>query len=241
MRKVISMRRLRSHIFCDNETIDTFFCTMRELRKEAIDMGNEIPDSVFREIVLAAFPTASFDTIMQNINANPSTFPSSSSVIQHISFQYSRSENRPDAVVPGDRLPQANSVAYLTSHIETLEKQLAASANAVKSPEKKCRNCQRQGHLIEDCFRKGGGKEGQYPPWWKGKKDTTVGSSTANVTATPPESTPEVGELPQYFGLTASLIAENGNEIYTPCDHVAQSSEASTPLRERASCPRCVL
>ncbi|KAJ3991667.1 hypothetical protein F5050DRAFT_1865300 [Lentinula boryana] len=93
MRKVSSMRKLRSHIFRENKTLDTFLCTMREFQKEAIDMGNEIPNKVFREIVLAAFPTSTFDTIMQNINANPSTFPSSTSIIQHISFQYLRAEN----------------------------------------------------------------------------------------------------------------------------------------------------
>ncbi|KAJ3992832.1 hypothetical protein F5050DRAFT_1811081 [Lentinula boryana] len=93
MRKVITMRKLRSHIFRENETLDEFLCMLRELQKEATDMGNDILDDVFREIVMAAFPTVAFDTIMQNINANPSTFLTSSSVIQHISFQYSRSEN----------------------------------------------------------------------------------------------------------------------------------------------------
>lgn len=27
------------------------------------------------------------------------------------------------------------------------------------------------GHLVKDCFAHGGGKEGQYPDWWKGKRD----------------------------------------------------------------------
>ncbi|KAJ3991836.1 hypothetical protein F5050DRAFT_1715766, partial [Lentinula boryana] len=45
MRKVISMRKLRSHIFHKNETLDTFLRAMQEFRKEAINMGNEIPDN----------------------------------------------------------------------------------------------------------------------------------------------------------------------------------------------------
>ncbi|KAJ6480624.1 hypothetical protein DFH09DRAFT_951118, partial [Mycena vulgaris] len=36
----------------------------------------------------------------------------------------------------------------------------------------KCTNtqCGRTGHLAKDCFRVGGGKEGQWPDWWKGKR-----------------------------------------------------------------------
>ncbi|KAJ3816489.1 hypothetical protein F5880DRAFT_1619268 [Lentinula raphanica] len=148
MRKTLSMQRLRSHIYREEDTIDTFFKTLRDLRKEAIDMGNEVSDSVFQKIVLATFPTIAFDTIMQNINANLTIFATSTSVLQQIAFQYSRS---------------VNSVSTLASRLEFIEKQILASANAVQSPKKKCRNCQRLGHIAEDCFRKGGGKEGQYP------------------------------------------------------------------------------
>ncbi|KAJ3780404.1 hypothetical protein GGU10DRAFT_234962, partial [Lentinula aff. detonsa] len=104
--------------------------------------------------------------------------------------------------------------AYLASRIESLEKKLTTSANAVKYPERKCRNCQRTGHIAEECFRKGGGKEGQYPAWWKGKKDVERGETTANVAATPGELTPAVAELTQYYGLTASFREETGSEIY---------------------------
>ncbi|KAJ4000935.1 hypothetical protein F5050DRAFT_1561947, partial [Lentinula boryana] len=119
-------------------------------------------------------------------------------------------------MVPGDRLPQANSVlhSHLTSRIEFLEKQLQASANAVKYPEKKCRNCQRTGHLAEECFRKGGGKEGQYPAWWKGKQEGEGGTSTANITLTPGGISPGVAELTQHYGLATSLHGEPKIEIY---------------------------
>jgi hypothetical protein len=80
MRKTYTIRRLRNPIFRDNETLDSFFKILRELRKEAMDAGNDISDGVFREIILAAFPTVAFDTIMQNIMANPVTFATSSSV-----------------------------------------------------------------------------------------------------------------------------------------------------------------
>ncbi|KAJ3994190.1 hypothetical protein F5050DRAFT_1839550, partial [Lentinula boryana] len=109
----------------------------------------------------------------------------------------------------------------LTSRIESLKKQLATSgiANAVKFPEKRCRNCQRQGHLAEECFRKGGGKEGQYPSWWRGKKENATGNPSANTTMSTTESNhealPEVGELMQYYGLVAAAFdSGEGQEIY---------------------------
>ncbi|KAJ3991815.1 hypothetical protein F5050DRAFT_1532259, partial [Lentinula boryana] len=104
--------------------------------------------------------------------------------------------------------------AYLASHIETLEKQLAASANVVKFPDKKCKNCQQSGHLAEECFRKGGGKEGQYPPWWKGKKDVPAGQLLVNIATTPDIVIPEVGELTQYYGLAVMSNPCEGNKIY---------------------------
>ncbi|KAJ3983362.1 hypothetical protein F5890DRAFT_1382612, partial [Lentinula detonsa] len=113
----------------------------------------------------------------------------------------------------------------LASRIETIERQLTSSANAVRSPEKKCRNCQRSGHLIEECFRKGGGKEGQYPPWWKGRKEnpgTTPMNSAANAM-----TIPEVGELTQHYGLTVSSTGENG-EIF------ADSGASDHFFRDRA-------
>ncbi|KAJ3979416.1 hypothetical protein F5890DRAFT_1421386 [Lentinula detonsa] len=93
------------------------------------------------------------------------------------------------------------------SRIDYLERQLQTSANAVKAPDKHCGNCKRIGHIAEECFRRGGGKEGQYPPWWKGKKDS--GGPYAHVTVTT-----EVGELPQYYGLAALVEGVDEGEIF---------------------------
>ncbi|KAF5369735.1 hypothetical protein D9757_011985 [Collybiopsis confluens] len=247
MRKVHTMTRLRNHVYRDPSVpLEEFFQNFRDLRKSAIEAGNDVPDILSRELLLAAFPTTEFDTIMQNIMANPSTFRTPASIIQHITYQHSRSENRPDAAVSGDSLPKANHAALLT-RIEQLEKLLAArptsSANSVQSPEKRCTNpnCLRVGHVAEECFRKGGGKEGQYPAWWKGKKDSRIVVPAANAT------TASIGEMPQYYALAASeensgTCADSGASdhffknrsdfvTYMPCSQTCQSSEASTTLK----------
>jgi len=44
-------------------------------------------------------------------------------------------------------------------------------------------NCGKTGHLIEDCFQLGGGKQGQYP-WWKGKWTAPTTPAAANLATT---------------------------------------------------------
>ncbi|KAJ7697043.1 hypothetical protein B0H17DRAFT_908093, partial [Mycena rosella] len=41
----------------------------------------------------------------------------------------------------------------------------------------------KKGHTNVDCFWPGGGKEGQWPAWWKGKKGPTA-PTTANTVET---------------------------------------------------------
>ncbi|KAE9386403.1 hypothetical protein BT96DRAFT_981747 [Gymnopus androsaceus JB14] len=81
MQKVLTMRRLRSYVFTGSDSIEAFFKRIRDLRKECIEAGNMMDDDTFREIVLAAFPGAEFDTIIQNITSSKN-YPTSASVIQ---------------------------------------------------------------------------------------------------------------------------------------------------------------
>ncbi|KAJ3789910.1 hypothetical protein GGU10DRAFT_253881, partial [Lentinula aff. detonsa] len=64
------------------------------------------------------------------------------------------------------------------------------------------------GHLIKECFQKGGGKEGQYPPWWKGKRENQ-GTMPTNLAANV-MTILEVGELTQHYGLTVSSTGDQG-------------------------------
>ncbi|KAJ3981327.1 hypothetical protein F5890DRAFT_1389822, partial [Lentinula detonsa] len=73
--------------------------------------------------------------------------------------------------------------------------------------DRKCNNCKRAGHIAEECYRRGGGKEGQYPSWWKGKKDTE--GPVANATATL-----VVGELTQHYGLAALTERVSEGEVF---------------------------
>ncbi|PBK70580.1 hypothetical protein ARMSODRAFT_973906 [Armillaria solidipes] len=45
-------------------------------------------------------------------------------------------------------------------------------------------NCKGIGHTLEEYWKLGGGCQGQYPPWWKGKQDAPLPSGSANLATT---------------------------------------------------------
>jgi len=51
-------------------------------------------------------------------------------------------------------------------------------------PSIKCDNCERTGHTKTRCWAKGGGQEGQYPEWYKGKKDPKTSNTVKAVSDT---------------------------------------------------------
>ena len=49
----------------------------------------------------------------------------------------------------------------------------------------KCDNCGRPGHFKAKCWAKGGGQEGQYPEWFKGKRDSHTTNTIKTVSENP--------------------------------------------------------
>jgi hypothetical protein len=78
------------------------------------------------------------------------------------------------------------SVLALQAEIKTLWLGCRTSINPNKLNLvcKNKANCGKTGHLIEDCFQLGGGKQGQYPAWWRGKWTAAVGANAANFAVT---------------------------------------------------------
>lgn len=92
----------------------------------------------------------------------------------------------------------ASSVGALEATVITLQAEIKSfkSLNSCHSggtlnPDKqhlKCSNssCGKISHFIADCFQTGGGKAGEYPHWWKGKRtDQTIVANMASVVEIP--------------------------------------------------------
>jgi hypothetical protein len=244
--KVMMERKLRTYVFNGSEPLDKFFKNLCSIRKEAVLAGNIINDTTFHQIVLAAFPGKEFDGIISNITSSPANYTTSASVIQQISFSYSRIEERSNAAASGSKItPEAH--AAVLAKVEELEKKVAAAWAKGQKSDIKCNNCGRTGHVAADCFRKGGGKEGQYPSWWKGKKDTDPPNK-------PSSANTSVGHITQSYALS---VISNHNPVpkrrrghtyadsaasdhffknradfitYTPCSREGQSSESGMSL-----------
>ncbi|KAJ3991755.1 hypothetical protein F5050DRAFT_1540531, partial [Lentinula boryana] len=98
--------------------------------------------------------------------------------------------------------------AFLAAKVEELEKRLGAqlAAKNVKN-DKECYNCRRKGHFKDDCYRKGGGKEGQYPSWWRGRKSTNPSTPSTSASLA-------MSEIPQYYAMMVTVPRSPGG-IFT--------------------------
>ncbi|KAJ7728566.1 hypothetical protein B0H14DRAFT_537700 [Mycena olivaceomarginata] len=121
-------------------------------------MGAKVDDSTFRTIFISLLGEE-WDAVVPILH----TFRMSAEVISFITMHAERLSARTLAVTP------ATALAANTQ--DPREARRAARRNLVCS-NAQCGAPGRKGHSISDCFWPGGGKEGQWPAWWKGKKPT---------------------------------------------------------------------
>ena len=76
-----------------------------------------------------------------------------------------------DSMLARDRLPQGTPA--VVKALATAQKSQLVCVNPV---------CGHTRHFIKDCFKPGGGKEGQYPDWWKKKGTATTSNTNASNT-----------------------------------------------------------
>jgi hypothetical protein len=137
---------------------------MRNLRKLMNNAGSNYDDSRFKTKLINSFPE-SWDAIcsicynMKRLSEVISTLTS-----------HGKQVLRNKGVIPSstDTVKALEaSVLALQAGIKTLRSGHRTSINPNKLNlvcENKA-NCGKTGHLIEDCFQLGGGKQGQYPAW----------------------------------------------------------------------------
>jgi Reverse transcriptase (RNA-dependent DNA polymerase)/gag-polypeptide of LTR copia-type/GAG-pre-integrase domain len=156
---------------------------MRTLRKLANDTGADIQDSRFITKLLDSFPE-SWDAVITPMYSETNL----STVIMNLTTHAERLAIRDARTKPELSVDTVKALETTIMALQTEMKSLKSNpSRGTPNPNKahlKCSNtvyCGKTGHLIEDCFQQGGGKAGQYPPWWKGKRSQTPSVPSANL------------------------------------------------------------
>ncbi|KAJ3794275.1 hypothetical protein GGU11DRAFT_690151, partial [Lentinula aff. detonsa] len=156
---------------------------MRLLVKEANDCGSNISPSQFNTIFLDSFPrTTEWIVMTGNLMGEPS-FTVIISRLEEFFLHSRRGINGGGvSVSSGDR------VSALQAEVDSLKALFIQNrSKGPTNPDLTCSNphCKGRGHTIENCWKIGGGKQGQYPKWWKGRRDTPISENpAANHTTT---------------------------------------------------------
>ncbi len=155
---------------------------MRKLHKEANDAGAGIDNKSFKTTLLDSFPE-SWDSVISTLYAETNLIVVIGHLIAHSEHVIGRN--------PTNNLSstQESTVQALQASIQTLTLQvqsLSLKKNmALRSDKSHTLNdaCKGIGHMFDECWKLAGGRQGQYPPWWKGKSDAPMPSSTNLATA----------------------------------------------------------
>ena len=147
------------------------FQLMVQRRDNLIQMGSTLSESRFNTIIMSSLPESyrpSLQTITAAERVNKLSGGQSSGIKSDdlIAFLIEEAQHR---LINEQR--SKNAEIALTAYSKTKGK------NKGPNKEKKdegCGNCERKGHTAENCFAKGGGKEGQAPWQNKGKKIETA-------------------------------------------------------------------
>ncbi len=144
---------------------------MRRLLKEANDTGAAIKEETFITILLDSFPE-SWDPVVSILRGEKDLMV----VIARLSAHGERLAGRgkisssptSSTTTTSNQALQA-SIDALALQVQSLSsrKDNARPSNGRSHPANE--HCKGIGHTIAECWKIGGGKQGQYPPWWKGK------------------------------------------------------------------------
>jgi hypothetical protein len=163
---VTAERALRDTLYVDGANFDEFISDARMKWTAVNDQGGSITDTQFRGILLNALPH-SWDPVIAGMDSHKT----SAEVINRLRLWDARVNAPPAFASTGAANTQALAAQGHGHH------------GGGQNSALKCANtqCGRTGHLAKDCFRPGGGKEGQWPDWWKGKRTGAPPKTATNV------------------------------------------------------------
>src|ERR1700731_2198789 len=168
LHKVDTRRRLQT-MLCDEDTdIKAHLNAMTKLREELEGIGASVPDEDFGTMLLTSLPP-SYRSLLHTIThaASLSGFAINPNDLMRIILEEARQrELSENAQKSGDAALNVN---------KGKGKKGKGNSNSQNKP---CATCKRTNHKTEDCFSKGGAKEGQAPWQKKSEKAITAAAST---------------------------------------------------------------
>ena len=153
-------------------------CTLQKLANNA---GADIKDPHFITKLLNSFPE-SWDSIITPMYSEKDL----SNVIMNLTthaecLAIHDAKYKPEHCVNTVKALETTIMA-LQAELKAFKSKCSGTLNPNKAHLKRINTqCGKTGHLIKDCFPPGGGKAGQYPPWWKGKRTTNPSIPSANL------------------------------------------------------------
>jgi hypothetical protein len=138
-----------------SETCDMYAHTMSELKEKLEGMGAPMSDQSFAAMIRKFLP-ASYRSLLQTLSA---TARVNQKILTSDQIIAAIHEEADEQKVHKEADKAAKNAAMVAAHTK----------KRAEKKKVKCTNCKRDGHKREDCFLKGGGKEGQAP--WDKKKD----------------------------------------------------------------------
>ncbi|PPQ82316.1 hypothetical protein CVT24_002271 [Panaeolus cyanescens] len=158
---------LRNLRYIDGNDLNTHLADLRMRWTYANSIGASINDRDFRMIVIQSLP-ASWDHMVTTLY----TSPTSADTIARLRMHWDR--------VNRQGIGRSSSSSTASATIA-----LPANTNTTARFQLRCTNsnCKRRGHTIENCYWRGGGKEGQFPPGF-GKRGGGLPSAQGQSNAT---------------------------------------------------------
>lgn len=214
---------------------------MRTLRMLANEAGANITDDRFITKLLDSFPE-SWSPVISSLYNCKMLSDVINTITSHGEFLMRNNTSN---------VPSSDVVKALEARVFALQAEMnSLRSNRSSNPRNEsksnliCSNsqCGKKGHLAADCFQAGGGKQGQYPDWWKGKKTATLPS--ANTATTAPITSTASGSVlsGNHYALSASLgidtldINKLVQENESALERVSNYSLAAGDLPSMSSC-----
>ena len=159
--------KLQTMVCLEDDDVRAHLANMSELKEQLEGMGAPISDPSFATMIRKSLP-ASFRSLLQTLSATA-----------HVNKKTLTSDEIIAAIHE-----EADEQKVHKEADKAAENAAMIAAQSKRQDDKKrvkCVNCKRTGHKKEDCYRKGGGKEGQ-APWEKKTKDGNAKANAAEST-----------------------------------------------------------